>query len=65
MLRPEWDSLRVGDPVLVHGESDPEPALVAEAVVMVDAKRPAANGVGIRIGTGDAWHVVWPLYLAA
>ena len=33
-------------------------------VVMVDAKLHAPNGVGVRIGTGSAWHVVWPLYLA-
>jgi hypothetical protein len=64
MLRVEWDSLRAGDRVLVHGGWDTELALVTGVVVMIDAKPHAPNGVGVRIGTGDAWHVVWPLYLA-
>lgn len=64
MLRFDWDSLRVGDRVLVHGPSDAQLALVPGVVVMVDTKVRAPNGVGIRIGTGAAWHVVWPLYLA-
>jgi hypothetical protein len=64
MLRLDWDSLRAGDRVLVHGDWSTELALVPGVVVMVDAKRRAPNGVGVRIGTGDAWHVVWPLYLA-
>ncbi len=64
MLRIEWDSLRAGDRVLVHGGWDTDLALEAGVVVMVDSKHNTPNGVGVRIGTGDAWHVVWPLYLA-
>ena len=64
MLRFDWDSLRAGDRVLVHGGWDTGLALVPGVVVMVDAKMHAPNAVGVRIGTSDAWHVVWPLYLA-
>jgi hypothetical protein len=64
MLRFDWDSLRVGDRVLVHGGWDTELALESGVVVMVDTKVRAPNHVGVRIGNDAAWHIVWPLYLA-
>jgi hypothetical protein len=63
MLRFEWNSLRIGDEVLVHDARDRELALIPGLVAMVDTKK-GANGVGIRVVTADGVQVQWPSYLA-
>jgi hypothetical protein len=65
MLRFEWNALRVGDAVVVHDARGRDPAR-SGIVVMVDTKRGRrlANGVGISLGEGDGYRVVWPSFLA-
>ncbi len=65
MLKFEWNALRVGDPVLVHGARGRDPA-TSGAVVTVDTSRTThgANGVGIRVGSPGRHQVLWPSFLA-
>jgi hypothetical protein len=65
MLRFEWNSLRVGDAVLVHDAMGRYPA-AAGTVVTVETKtgRHRANGVGVRVGADDGHRVLWPSFLA-
>jgi hypothetical protein len=67
MLRFEWNALQVGDPVAVHDPSDPEFALRAGTVAMVETKRSkrGENGVGIRVETGGGHRVLWPSFPTA
>lgn len=64
MLNFEWNTLRKGDPVLVHDPGSAELALIAGVVAWVDTRK-GANGVGIRVtasaGEGAA---LWPSSLA-
>ena len=66
MLRFDWNSLRTGDTVVVHDPRDKDLVLVGGAVSAVEFRtgKTGLNGVGIRVGTGDAARVVWPSYLA-
>jgi hypothetical protein len=60
MLSFQWNALRIGDPVLVHGADTPEMVLRPGVVTMVDASRRGPHGIGVRVAmpAGDA--VMWP-----
>ena len=62
MLKFQWNSLRIGDQVLVHDSRDAELPLARGVVIMVDSQR-SINRVGIRI-TGTSRQILWPSYLA-
>ena len=60
MLGFEWNALRVGDRVLVHGTTKVAGDLVPGDVVMVSLQT-GSNGVGIHIsGAGGEQSIVWP-----
>ena len=64
MLGFEWNALRVGDRVLVHGTTKGLGDLVPGDVVMVSLQT-GSNGVGIHIvSTGGEPSIVWPSRLA-
>ena len=54
MLRFEWDALKPGDAVLVHNDDDPELALAAGSVVLVQSRGGAANELAIRMTSSAA-----------
>jgi len=62
----DWNSLRMGDGVLVHDARDTNLALVHGIVGIVDSKtrRSGVNGIGIRVPDGDHYQVLWPSHLA-
>ena len=49
MLTFEWNSLRVGERVLVHDDDDPSLTLHEGVVRLVETRDGAANDVGIRV----------------
>jgi hypothetical protein len=57
--RLEWNSLRVGDRVLVHDASEADMALRPGTVAMVETAS-GANDVGIRVADADRRSVVRP-----
>jgi hypothetical protein len=60
MLGFEWDALRVGDRVLVHGTTNVIGDLVPGAVVTIILQE-GSNGVGMRIlSSGGDPSIVWP-----
>jgi hypothetical protein len=64
MRRLEWNSLHVGDNVLVHDAREPEKPLLAGIVAIVDTAT-GGNDVGIRIAPeGSRARVVRPARLA-
>lgn len=64
MLKYESNALRIGDKVLVHDWRSVELALNRGVVVWVETHK-GANGVGIRVPSGDGETViVWPSYRA-
>lgn len=50
----EWNSLRVGDHVLVHDDLDPALQLSDGVVTVVETRQRLANDVGIRVGPRGA-----------
>ncbi|HVM51808.1 MAG TPA: hypothetical protein VM262_01300 [Acidimicrobiales bacterium] len=59
MMRFEWDALRVGDEVVLHGPVAIAGGMVAGVVESVTA-RIGGNQVGIRLAGGDdAGTLVW------
>ena len=66
MLRFDWNSLRVGDDVVLHDPGDTHLTLVPGVVGMVDSKtrKRGVNRVGIRVGHGPDSQVLWPSHLA-
>ena len=67
MLTFEWDALRIGDRVAVHDIAGHQSSLLAGTVAMVERKRPGrrANGVGIRVDSGEGPRIIWPSHFAA
>ena len=64
MLRLEWNSLRVGDRVLVHDAADADLALVPGVVAMVQTAA-GSNDIGVRVTAEGAGHrIVRPARLA-
>jgi hypothetical protein len=56
VMRHQWNTLRVGDAVLVHTDRG---SLVAATVAFVDGES-AANTVGVRLDEGDETYYTWP-----
>lgn len=64
MLRLEWNSLRVGDPVLVHDASDADLRLVPGIVAIVESAN-GSSDIGIHVVSDHAARrVVRPRRLA-
>jgi len=63
MVKFAWNSLRIGDEVLVHDARNAQLTRIPGVVAMVDVKK-GFNGVGIRVKTSDGHEVLWPSYLA-
>jgi hypothetical protein len=60
MMRLEWNALHVGDKVLVHDPTDPEMALLAGTVSMVDTAT-RSKDLGINVAhKGDRARVLRP-----
>ena len=64
MLSFDWNVLRPGDSVLVHGAGGSDMTLAPGVVVTVNVRK-GSNGVGIRVTTGGQYGgIVWPSRLA-
>jgi hypothetical protein len=65
VLKFDWNTLRIGDRVLVHDQRRVELTAIPGEVALVDSHY-GVNGVGIRValaGSTDV-KVLWPSYLA-
>ena len=63
MQKFQWNSLRIGDDVLLHDASPNDRSLARGVVVAVDGHT-RINGVGIGVVVGTSRQILWPSYLA-
>jgi hypothetical protein len=64
MLRFEWNTLRVGDRVLVHDQRRADLTPIAGEVAQIDSHS-GLHGVGVRVPASPTGsRVLWPSYLA-
>ena len=59
MMKDQWNSLRVGDAVNVHGDDG---GLVVGTVAFVTSEEASGNpnAIGIRVADDDETYYVWP-----
>lgn len=59
MLRSDWNSLEVGDRVMVHDTDDSEQRLMAGVVAAIEAA-PGSAEVTIRVANGSGTRMIQP-----